>query len=112
MGRNSLEDEISFVIKNLELVDENLPGMEDFTSDQLRTIIRMICDLDIVNDISCLGWSFWPYENKGYYDENLLDTISKFIRIQNKPFWDDYYKWCEEIEKENIDEFSTKTYES
>ena len=80
----------------LEKVDWNLPGMEVFGEDSLRWIKRSILDEDIVNAIACLGWGFWPTKNRGYYDEHSLRKIADFIEIQNKPFWDEYERYCDD----------------
>ena len=89
------EKEVEFNRKNLEQVDWNLPGMEEITPQQRETLTRSILNGDIVNSIHSLGWSLWPTKNRGYYDEVWLRCIARFIEIQNKPFWDDYEKYCD-----------------
>lgn len=92
MGRNALSK-----------VDWTLPGMEKFSEDDIRFFKRELEDEEggIVYSIQCLGWGFWPISNRGYLDEHLLRKIADFIEIQNKPFWDDYEKYCQETMDEN-----------
>jgi hypothetical protein len=84
--------------QNLEKVDWTLPGMDKLGDDMIRWITRLIKDEEVVNDISCLGWAFWPVKNGGYLDERTLRVLADFIEIQNKPFWDDYERYCNEQE--------------
>lgn len=76
--------------------DWSLPGMEKFSEEQIRHLKRAIENRNIVESIHCLGWALWPTDNRGYYDSGFLRTIADFLDIQNKPFWDEYDKACEE----------------
>jgi hypothetical protein len=97
MGGDTLSsEEAAIYSRNLEKVDWKLPGMEKFHEHQIKTLKRSIEIGTIVNSIHSLGWSLWPTKNEGYYDEHWLRTIADFIEIQNKPFWDEYEKYCEE----------------
>jgi hypothetical protein len=80
----------------LEQVDWDLPGMENIGEDMTRWLVRLIREGELINSIHCLGWGFWPTKNGGYLDERTLRVLADFIEIQNKPFWDEYDKWCEE----------------
>jgi len=85
----------------LDKVDWTLPGMEKFSEADIRFLKKTITDEDLVNSIHCLGWALWPTTNRGYYNEDVLRKLADFIEIQNKPFWDEYDKHCEEYFKNN-----------
>jgi hypothetical protein len=48
----------------------------------------------LVNDISSLGWGFWPSKGGGYFDEHTLRILADEIEQRNKPFWDEYEEYC------------------
>ncbi len=97
MGRDALSEEAKAECERmLEQVDWNLPGMENIDEDMTLWIVRLIREGELINSIHCLGWGFWPIKNGGYLDERTLRVLADFIEIQNKPFWDEYDKWCEE----------------
>ena len=80
----------------LERVDMDLPGMEAFSFDDCLLLTRLIERGDLVYTVSSLGWAFWPTNNSGYYDARLLRMMADFIAIQNKPFEDEYDRYCQE----------------
>jgi len=95
----------------IEKVNWSLPGMEDLSKDDISWITRLIEGGDLVTDISCLGWAYWPTQNKGFLDERLLRTLANFIEIQNKPLWDGYDEYCEQNEELKTPEEWLKTDE-
>lgn len=102
MGGNPLTKEEQYK-DMLSKVDWNLPGMEKFNEENVRCFTKLILGGDLVTDISCTGWALWPTSNKGFYPDYFLRQIADFIEIQNKPFWDDYEKYCHEQEQLNIE---------
>lgn len=48
----------------------------------------------LVNDISSLGWAFWPEKGGGFFNEHLLRQLADEIEKRNKPFWDEYEAYC------------------
>jgi hypothetical protein len=52
----------------------------------------------LLNEISSLGWAFWPHNKNGMYtgffDSNLLRQLADELDRRNKPFWDEYDKYC------------------
>ena len=103
MGRDALisPEEQAEYRRSLEQVDWTLPGMEKFDQRTLDSFKRSIEQGDIVNSIHSLGWALWPTVNRGYYDSDHLRQIADFLEIQNKPFWDEYDRYCEEQEREH-----------
>ena len=57
----------------------------------------------LLDTISSLGWGFWPMNKDGkytgYLDEGALRALADEIERRNKPFWDEYNKYCEDLEK-------------
>jgi len=102
------EEEQKEYASNLDKVDWGLPGMDAFSERDIDYFKRSILAGDIVESMSCLGWALWPTENKGFYDTSSLRMIASFLEIQNKPFWDEYDKYCEESlsQPEDIDTIS------
>lgn len=98
-GQKPTDEEKAEYTRNLEKVNWELPGMEQFDERTTEWIKRTILDGDIVEAICCLGWSLWPTTNHGYYDEWHLRKIADFLEIQNKPFWDSYEKQYENPEE-------------
>jgi hypothetical protein len=89
--------------RTLDKIDWALPGMELFPAAFMRLIIRMVKEGDLVHEMCCLGWAYWPTKNRGYLDSGVLRHIADFIDIQNKPFWADYERYCDaEREREAI----------
>ncbi len=76
--------------------DWTLPGMELIFEHDKDWLKKAIEQEDIVNSVDCLGWGFWPTQNRGYYDERVLRVMADFLEIQNKPFWDEYHAYCEQ----------------
>jgi hypothetical protein len=63
----------------------------------------------LLNDPAMLGWGFLPNEQTakgGYFDEHTLRILADEIERRNKPFWDEYDRYCEELAKLNPDEKS------
>jgi len=61
------------------------------------------------NEITSLGWGFWPSECKdgsGYFDEHTLRILADEIERRNKPFWDEYEQYCKDLAERNPDEKS------
>jgi len=51
----------------------------------------------LVKDTAMLGWGFLPNEKTargGYFDESALRALADEIERRNKPFWDEYDKYC------------------
>ena len=94
MKINLTEEEEIECAKTLAKVNWSLPGMESLTDYQKTALIRYIQHGDIVCSLHCLGWAFWPTENRGFYDATSLRTIATFLEIQNKPMWDEYDDYC------------------
>lgn len=90
--------------KMLAQVQWDLPGMEKFDDRERQHFIRSIQQGDIVTSIHSLGWALWPTTNRGYYDSENLRRIADFLEIQNKPFWDDYERYCDEQQSGATDE--------
>lgn len=95
MGRNTLNK-----------VDWSLPDLKKFSEADIAFFKRNIYTEDnpdgaIVNSIASVGWSYWPRTNQGFLDANLLRKIADFIEICNKPFWDEYDKYCAAQEPPN-----------
>ena len=82
----------------LNKVDWTLPGMEKFSNEDIAFFKRDIIkeDSSIVNSIDCLGWAYWPITNHGYLNARLLRKIADFTEIQNKPWEDEYDRYCSE----------------
>jgi hypothetical protein len=59
------------------------------------------------NEISSLGWAFWPKnqndEQMGFFDEGSLRRLADEIERRNKPFWDEYERYCLENQEELLD---------
>lgn len=74
--------------------------MEEFSESDVEFFKRSIGSEDsaIVNSVHSLGWALWPVKNQGYYNEDTLRKIARFIEIQNKPLWDGYDEYCKNIE--------------
>lgn len=99
MGTDTLTDEKKLEYeKILATVDWNLPGMEKFDAITSDWLTRLILDGQLVNSIVCLGWGFWPTQNRGYLNDYYLRILADFIEIQNKPFWDEYEDYVDSKE--------------
>lgn len=112
MGADALKNfnpsfpEIDTKEEALAKVDWSLPGMEKISEDNKKFLTKLILEEDLVNSVHCLGWAFWPTKNNGYLDERLLRLLADFIEIQNKRFWDEYDKYCQEHAEEMSEEMS------
>lgn len=50
----------------------------------------------LLDQMSSLGWAFWPCKEDGsrigFLDERALRKLADEIERRNKPFWDDYFE--------------------
>jgi hypothetical protein len=97
-----LSELLPSIATTLERVDLTLPGMEAFTEEDCRWLIRCIEQGDLVYTISSLGWALWPTENRGYYDARLLRKLADFIEVQNKPMEEEYDRHCASLVIEDL----------
>src|SRR5688572_16616515 len=59
------------------------------------------------DEISSIGWAFWPKDQNnqqmGFFDEDSLRRLADEIERRNKPFWDEYNKYCIEHQDELLE---------